>query len=102
MTLVNISDSEQEVAASFNFTLRDTEGREIEMAFVDFASRRRPARWSRSRRFAGPCPMRFHRVSMTLSSPSRILWRVASSSGISMFEIAGRGVAAWLIATWLS
>lgn len=38
VTLVNISNSEQEVASSFNFTLRDTEGREIEMAFVDFAS----------------------------------------------------------------
>ncbi|MBX5449565.1 DUF4352 domain-containing protein [Thermogemmatispora sp.] len=38
VTLLNISNNEQEVAASFNFTLRDSEGREIEMTYVSFAS----------------------------------------------------------------
>ncbi|MBX5457247.1 MAG: DUF4352 domain-containing protein [Thermogemmatispora sp.] len=38
ITLLNVSNDEQEVAADFNFTLRDTEGREIQMAFVSFAS----------------------------------------------------------------
>ncbi|RAQ96594.1 hypothetical protein A4R35_13690 [Thermogemmatispora tikiterensis] len=38
VTLQNVSNDEQEVAADFNFTLRDTEGREIQMTFVSFAS----------------------------------------------------------------
>jgi hypothetical protein len=38
VTLQNVSNDEQEVAADFNFTLRDTEGREIQMAFVGFVS----------------------------------------------------------------
>lgn len=36
VTLVNVSNDEQVVSASLNFTLRDSDGREIEMTIVGF------------------------------------------------------------------